>query len=75
NTTNKNLTLKMFGQLKQTIDLPKKREFSSSNFALQTFRGAAYSNIDTKYEKYKFNDISQKNNLYISTKNIWIAML
>ncbi|MDE5285026.1 MAG: membrane protein insertase YidC, partial [Candidatus Blochmannia sp. A2] len=34
-----------------------------------------YSNIDTKYEKYKFNDISQKNNLYISTKNIWIAML
>ncbi|QFQ32765.1 membrane protein insertase YidC [Buchnera aphidicola (Aphis fabae)] len=75
NLSNNNLQLRMFGQLKQTIKLPKKRDIYSGNFALQTFRGAAYSSTDTKYEKYKFDDISKNQQLHIFTKSGWIAML
>lgn len=49
----KPLELTTFGQLKQTFDLPKHRDTGSSNFALHTFRGAAYSTSDEKYTKYK----------------------
>ncbi|QCI17441.1 membrane protein insertase YidC [Buchnera aphidicola (Acyrthosiphon lactucae)] len=69
------LKLNMFGQIKQTIHLPKKRNIYSENFALQTFRGAAYSSVDNKYEKYKFDMISNNKNLHIMTENGWIAML
>jgi len=69
------LKMNMFGQIKQTIQLPKKRNIYSGNFALQTFRGAAYSSIDSKYEKYKFDTISDNQNLHIITENGWIAML
>ncbi|AWH90736.1 membrane protein insertase YidC [Buchnera aphidicola (Melanaphis sacchari)] len=75
NPTDKELKVKMFGQLKQTIQLPKNRDIYSSNFALQTFRGAAYSSSNQKYEKYTFDDISSNKNLYITTKDGWIAML
>lgn len=75
NASNRNIELNVFGQLKQTIKLPKNRNIYSGNFALQTFRGAAYSTIDEKYEKYKFDDISNNKNLNIITQNGWIAML
>ncbi|QIQ41082.1 MAG: membrane protein insertase YidC [Buchnera aphidicola (Aphis urticata)] len=75
NLSKNNLQLRMFGQLKQTIKLPKERDIYSGNFALQTFRGAAYSSTDTKYEKYKFDDISRNQQLHILTKSGWIAML
>lgn len=43
NPTAQALNLAFFGQLKQTIQLPKERDTGSSNFALHTYRGAAYS--------------------------------
>ncbi len=75
NSSKKNLELSIFGQLKQTIKLPKNRDIYSGNFALQTFRGAAYSSSDTKYEKYKFDNIANNKHLHIMTYDGWIAML
>ncbi|MCX8958431.1 membrane protein insertase YidC [Erwinia psidii] len=75
NTTAQPLEVAMFGQLKQTIDLPKHRDTGSNNFALHTFRGAAYSSGETNYEKYKFDKISGNENLNVSTNNGWVAML
>lgn len=75
NRTNKILECSMFGQLKQTINLPKSRDFYSKNFALQSFRGAAYSTEYSKFNKYKFNNIIGNENLYLQTRNGWIAML
>lgn len=68
------LELTLFGLLKQSINLPKKRDTGSNNFALQTYRGAAYSSDETKYKKYSFSDIEDKN-LDITTKGGWVAML
>ena len=42
---------------------------------MHTFRGAAYSTSETKYEKYKFDTIVDNENLNVSTKNGWVAML
>ncbi|MBV4367545.1 membrane protein insertase YidC [Erwinia sp. BNK-24-b] len=75
NTTQQPLEVAMFGQLKQTIDLPKHRDTGSNNFALHTFRGAAYSSSETNYEKYKFDKISDNENLNVNTNNGWVAML
>ena len=75
NNTNKILSISMFGQLKQSAILPKIKNIYSHNFALQTFRGAAYSTNDNKYNKYKFSNISEDKNLYIKTSHGWIAML
>ncbi|AEO07850.1 membrane protein insertase YidC [Buchnera aphidicola] len=75
NSTQKILEMNMFGQIKQTINIPKRRNIYSHNFALQTFRGAAYSSSDNKYEKYKFDKISNNQNLNVVTEHGWIAML
>jgi YidC/Oxa1 family membrane protein insertase len=75
NLSKNTINMNMFGQIKQTINLPKKRNIYSGNFALQTFRGAAYSSVDNKYEKYKFDRISNNQNLHVTTENGWIAML
>lgn len=75
NAGQKPLELAEFGQLKQTIDLPKHRDTGSNNFALHTFRGAAFSTSDTKYEKYKFDKIADNEELNVDSKNGWVAML
>ncbi|CAK9886881.1 MAG: Membrane protein insertase YidC [Candidatus Erwinia impunctatus] len=75
NTSSQPLEIAMFGQLKQTIELPKHRDTGSSNFALHTFRGIAYSGSETNYEKYKFDKVSENENLNVTTANGWIAML
>ncbi|MBU9820736.1 membrane protein insertase YidC [Rahnella sp. Lac-M11] len=72
NTTAAPLELTMFGQLKQTTDLPKHRDTGSNNFALHTFRGAAYSSSDDKYQKYAFDKSEALN---VTTQGGWIAML
>ncbi|AFJ49038.1 membrane protein insertase YidC [Shimwellia blattae] len=71
----KPLELSAFGQLKQTMQLPGERDTGSNNFALHTFRGAAYSTPDEKYEKYKFDNIADGDNLNLSSKGGWVAML
>jgi len=68
------LELTLFGQLKQSINLPKYRDISSSNFALHTYRGAAYSSDNTKYQTYNFSKIKDAN-LEIITQGGWVAML
>ncbi|XPE53534.1 membrane protein insertase YidC [Shigella flexneri] len=40
-----------------------------------TFRGAAYSTPDERDEKYKFDTIAENENLNISSKGGWVAML
>lgn len=74
NRSDKPLQLTLFGQLKQSAELPKHRDSGSSNFALHTFRGAAYSSSDDKYQKYSFSDIEDKT-LNVTTKGGWVAML
>ncbi|VAY02328.1 Membrane protein insertase YidC [Arsenophonus endosymbiont of Aleurodicus dispersus] len=74
NNSSKPLTLAFFGQLKQTVELPKERGTGIHNFPLHTYRGAAYSSDETNYKKYSFSDITS-NNLNINTKGGWIAML
>ncbi|MEX6374350.1 membrane protein insertase YidC [Providencia hangzhouensis] len=74
NPTAQPLSLAFFGQLKQTIELPKERDTGSSNFALHTYRGAAYSSDENNYKKYSFGDIEDKN-LDLTTKGGWVAML
>ncbi|SQI44483.1 Oxa1Ec [Leminorella richardii] len=68
------LEVVLFGQLKQTAQLPKERDNGSSNFALHTYRGGAYSSSDTKYKKYGFDDMADQD-LKLETKGGWIAML
>jgi YidC/Oxa1 family membrane protein insertase len=75
NTSSQPLNMVMFGQLKQTAELPKERNTGgSNNFAMHTYRGAAYSSDDNKYKKYSFSDIAGEG-LKISTSGGWIAML
>ncbi|EBW6088520.1 membrane protein insertase YidC, partial [Salmonella enterica subsp. enterica serovar Enteritidis] len=71
----KPLELSTFGQLKQTINLPSHRDTGSNNFALHTFRGAAFSTPDEKYEKYNFDKIADNENLNVSSNGGWVAML
>ncbi|WP_409309433.1 membrane protein insertase YidC [Pectobacterium sp. B1J-3] len=73
NTSAQPLELTLFGQLKQSIDLPKHRDTGSSNFALHTYRGAAFSSSEDKYKKYSFSDMEE--NLNITTNGGWVAML
>ncbi|ELQ6022663.1 membrane protein insertase YidC [Cronobacter turicensis] len=75
NASTQPLEVSSFGQLKQTIDLPSHRDTGSNNFALHTFRGAAYSTPDEKYEKYKFDTIADDENLNVNAKGGWVAML
>ncbi len=66
------IELTLFGQLKQTIELPKRRDTGSNNLALHAFRGAAYSSKEEKYQKYEFDKDEKLN---ITTQGGWIAML
>ncbi len=75
NASDKPLELSAFGQLKQSINLPKQRDTGGNNFALHTFRGAAYSTEDAKYEKYKLDKIADNENLNTTSKGGWVAML
>lgn len=74
NASSKPIQVELYGRLKQTAKLPKTMEVGSSNFALRTFRGAAYSTDDTKYKKYSFSDVEEAD-LNVSTKGGWVAML
>ncbi|MCX8648860.1 membrane protein insertase YidC [Gilliamella sp. B2776] len=69
------IDVSMYGQLKQTIELPKGTVTEGGGgLGLNAFRGAAYSSSNTNYSKYSFDDIKDKA-LDVSTKTGWIAML
>ncbi|MCL1148113.1 membrane protein insertase YidC [Shewanella sp. 10N.261.52.F9] len=68
NTSDAQLQVQMYGQIKHSI---KKSE---SSMMMPTYRGGAFSTADTRYEKYSFDDMADKN-LDKSTLGGWVAML
>ncbi|MBE2898874.1 membrane protein insertase YidC [Pasteurellaceae bacterium 20609_3] len=46
----------------------------STNLAMPTYTGGAYSSSETNYKKYSFEDM-EKANLSIATKQGWVALL
>ena len=75
NASQQPLEVLMYGQLKQSIELPKARDTSPGGFAMHSFRGAAYSSSETNYSKYAFDKIGDSENLNVTTENGWVAML
>lgn len=76
NASDKPLEVSEFGQLKQTATLPSNLDTTTGGLStMHTFRGAAYSTSESKYEKYKFDTITDNENLNTSTKDGWVAML
>jgi len=70
NTTNQNIMVQMWGQLKQSVNKPTEE----SSMMMQLYRGAAFSTQKEKYEKYDFDDMEDAN-LKESTQGGWIAMI
>ncbi|WNC68545.1 membrane protein insertase YidC [Thalassotalea nanhaiensis] len=62
-------SVQLYGQLKQSTNVDE-----DSSMMMPTYRGAAYSTSETRYEKYDFGDIEDAN-LKESTKAGWVAML
>lgn len=68
NTSTEQLQVQMYGQIKQTI------KPTESSMMMPTYRGGAFSTQDTRYEKYNFEDMADKN-LGKVTLGGWAAML
>ncbi|QSX33689.1 membrane protein insertase YidC [Shewanella avicenniae] len=68
NTSAEPLQVQMYGQIKQTI------KPSDSHMMMPTYRGGAFSTADTRYEKYDFDEMQEKN-LQKTTEGGWVAML
>ncbi|NRD71914.1 membrane protein insertase YidC [Shewanella sp. VB17] len=68
NTTDNQLQVQMYGQIKHSI------KQSESSMMMPTYRGGAFSTADTRYEKYSFDDMADKN-LDNKTLGGWAAML
>lgn len=69
NNTVNSVSVQMYGQLKQsTVAL------ADSSMMLPTYRGAAFSTTEDRYEKYDFDDIKDAN-LSKVTAGGWVAML
>ncbi len=68
NNSNNTISVQMYGQLKQSTAV------DTSSGMLPTYRGAAFSTTEDRYEKYDFDDIEEAN-LNKATSGGWIAML
>ncbi|GAA5104249.1 membrane protein insertase YidC [Orbus sasakiae] len=69
------IEIALYGQLKQTVDLPSDIVVEGGGgLGMSAFRGAAYSSSETNYSKYSFGDIKDKN-LSINSQTGWVAML
>jgi YidC/Oxa1 family membrane protein insertase len=68
NNTANSVSVQMYGQLKQSSVV------NTGGGMLPTYRGAAYSTTEERYEKYDFDDI-QEANLTKATAGGWVAML
>jgi YidC/Oxa1 family membrane protein insertase len=68
NKTANSISVQMYGQLKQSTVV------NTGGGMLPTYRGAAYSTTEERYEKYDFDDI-QEANLSKATVGGWVAML
>ncbi len=68
NNTANSISVQMYGQLKQSTLT------DTSSGMLPTYRGAAFSTNEDRYEKYDFDDISE-GDLNKTTPGGWVAML
>ena len=68
NNSNTPASVQLYGQLKQSSAVEK------SSGLIPTYRGAAYSTSEERYEKYDFDDIADAN-LNETTPAGWVAML
>jgi len=68
NNTSNSISVQMYGQLKQSTLT------DTSSGMLPTYRGAAFSTSEDRYEKYDFDDIAEAN-LNKMTPGGWVAML
>ncbi|PML79845.1 membrane protein insertase YidC [Enterovibrio norvegicus] len=69
NETDKPASVQMYAQLKQNL------LDDGGSLTMPTYRGGAYSADDTKYKKYSFDDMQDKNlNLTIANDG-WAAMM
>jgi len=68
NNTSNSVSVQMYGQLKQSTLT------DTSSGMLPTYRGAAFSTDEERYEKYDFDDIAEAN-LNKTTPGGWVAML
>ncbi|WP_392563054.1 membrane protein insertase YidC [Orbus sturtevantii] len=75
NQSSQPIEVAMYGQLKQTVELPSDMpQEGGGGVGLSSFRGAAYSSSKTNYSKYSFGDIEDKN-LSVNSQTGWVAML
>ncbi|OUS26653.1 membrane protein insertase YidC [Thalassotalea sp. 42_200_T64] len=70
NSSAVNAEIQLYGQLKQSTNV----DDEDSSMMMPTYRGAAYSTSETRYEKYDFGDIEDAN-LKEATKGGWVGML
>lgn len=79
NTTDQELSVNFYGQLKQTADDSFLKSSSGFGMVASAYRGAAYSTDSSRYEKLKFDEIIEnsqaKNPLSQETKTGWVAMI
>ncbi|WP_343153694.1 membrane protein insertase YidC [Buchnera aphidicola (Mindarus keteleerifoliae)] len=76
NLSKKKLEVQLLNELQQNAnELKIQKSKYKHNFMLHTFRGSAYSSIQNRFKKHKFEDIDNNKQIKISTKNGWIAMV
>lgn len=68
NNSDNPLNLQLYGQLKETI------QDTGGNMMMPVYRGGAFSSSDTRYSKYKFDDMKDAP-LNEKTQGGWVAML
>jgi len=68
NTATTTASIQMYAQLKQSTLV------ESGSSLMPTYRGAAYSTTEDRYEKYDFDDIKDTK-LKVATAGGWVAML
>ncbi|MDO4626974.1 MAG: membrane protein insertase YidC [Pasteurellaceae bacterium] len=68
NNSDQAIEVQPYGKLKHNL------VDSSSNIAMPTYTGGAYSSSETNYKKYSFDEM-KKQNLSIDTKGGWVAVL
>jgi YidC/Oxa1 family membrane protein insertase len=68
NNSNNALNVQLYGQLKETI------KDTGTNIAMPVYRGGAYSTSDTRYQKYKYDEM-EESPLNKTTEGGWVAML
>jgi len=69
NNTDNAATVQPYAQLKQVMEFE-----DDSNMFMPTYRGAAYSTEDDRYQKYSFDEIEDEK-LRETTKAGWVGML